>query len=180
MLHRKSLRSVSHDGWTTSSGVRLHGCVIRGSHLRHQASRAHQCEKTKWGTPAGAPHMAQPHAHTGRKEDSTWLLPHCPSPRITKSIRILTVEAAESRHPDSTLGGPVRIDAGCSGNQVSLEGDQARARHAVQPLLSWRSQCVPVLREAVEGGRQELRCQVFPMFTARMWETREEIGGRTG
>ena len=51
---------------------------------------------------------------------------------------------------------------------------------AVQPLLSWRSQCVPVLREAVEGGRQELRFQVFPMFTARVGEMREEMGGRTG
>lgn len=35
----------------------------------------------------------------------------------------------------------------------------------------------PVLSEAVQGGRQELRCHVFPMFTARMGETREEMGG---
>ena len=34
----------------------------------------------------------------------------------------------------------------------------------------------PVLSEAVQGGRQELRYHVFPMFTAKMGEMREEMG----
>ena len=51
---------------------------------------------------------------------------------------------------------------------------------AVQTLWSGRSQWVPVFSEAVDGGWQDLRCHVFPVFTARMGETREEVGGRRG
>lgn len=59
---------------------------------------------------------------------------------------------------------------------MSLEGDQARARlHCPASAVQEVPVC-PVLSEAVQGGRQELRYHVFPMFTAKMGEMREEMG----
>ena len=61
-----------------SSGVCLHGCVIsRLYHLDTKPLWLTSVRNTKWGTPAEAPPQG-PAPCTGRKEDSTWLLSHCP------------------------------------------------------------------------------------------------------
>lgn len=130
-------------------------CDFEALSSGHQASRAHQCEEDKVGDSGrGTPTWPSP---MHRQERGFHLAPATlSSPRITKSIRILTVEAAESRHPDSTLGGPVRIDAGCSGKPGVLR----RGSSPCPPTLS--SLCCP-------GGPSVSQC------SGRLWRE----GGRS-